>query len=167
AGHGELIYHQEGEFLTLSWFSLKPFAVARGSEVLRIRFENTLGLAEDFQLNVVQPSEVANPLGKMLNDFNFLIPTLSDEPQAELNVYPNPSAGWITCSLEDYASAEVIVEVLDAEGRLIKSWRQAVQGGSMEVEKDLAYLNAGKYLLRIIDPSGKQKDQRKVVVIAR
>lgn len=167
AGHGELVYHQQGNTLLISWFSLQPFPLVEGREVFRIRFVNTVDLTKGISIRVAEPSEVADATGKVIDGFNLLIPSLAEQSEATMNVYPNPSIGNITCNIEGYTSADAVFEVLDATGRLIERWASPVEDGMARIDKDLTHLNAGKYVLRVSDPYGIVKEKQLVVIIAR
>lgn len=62
-----------------------------------------------------------------------------------INIFPNPSTGMIRIGLKNPASGNLLIEVTDIFGRLIKS--VTIKNPALQSELDLTDLSAGTYLL--------------------
>jgi hypothetical protein len=67
-----------------------------------------------------------------------------------LRAFPNPSTDWVNIQFEaPEADKHVIVECLDASGRLVFGEKVQVLAGSNTLEKSVAHLPSGIYTLRL------------------
>jgi len=84
-----------------------------------------------------------------------------DEIQGEQRawaIFPNPTDGNFTISYEG-ESGNALVEVIDAQGRIVHSGREVLLNGSL-VRLDLANrLNAGAYIVRLTTDQGRQESR--------
>jgi hypothetical protein len=70
--------------------------------------------------------------------------------QIKLRAFPNPSADWINIQFEvPDADQHLILECLDASGRLVFSEQVKAGVGTYTLEKSLGHLSAGIYTLRL------------------
>jgi hypothetical protein len=68
----------------------------------------------------------------------------------KLRVFPNPSTDWINIQFEvPDADQQLILECLDASGRLVFSEQVKAGIGTYTLEKSLGHLSAGIYTLRL------------------
>ncbi len=75
---------------------------------------------------------------------------LSPKPTATLSAYPNPTPDLLNIQIQAITGDEMaIVECLDLNGRLVFSENIVLQVGENRLEKSLAGLSNGVYLIRV------------------
>lgn len=73
-----------------------------------------------------------------------------------VGLYPNPADEYITLSLNAVNNEEMVVEILDAAGRLVRSPKKInVLPGQQQVDFPLTDMASGIYLLRLSTADGK------------
>lgn len=71
-------------------------------------------------------------------------------------LYPNPADQYVTLSLLAVNNEEMVVEILDAAGRLIQSPRKLqIMPGQQQIDFALTDIASGIYLLRLTSADGK------------
>jgi hypothetical protein len=72
------------------------------------------------------------------------------KPTASLSVYPNPTPDLLNIQIQTEKADEMaIVECLDLNGRMVFSESMVLQAGENRLEKSLAGLSNGVYLIRV------------------
>jgi len=79
--------------------------------------------------------------------------------QVKVTVYPNPASEIINIGFEEATDKEILVYLLDAQGRLVKT--DKIEAASIEKSINLQELPAGIYYLRLT--KGKLVNVYKVV----
>lgn len=88
--------------------------------------------------------EPIDSLAVLVSNFKKTL-SQADHKRQDLQIYPNPSSGWINIVRSDKLNSEVLqVELLDGAGRLIKNWN--IQAGMDHVELDAL---DGHYYIRV------------------
>jgi len=77
----------------------------------------------------------------------------------QVQVYPNPTTGLLTISMEDYLGQSPLVEVFNSMGQLVLKTESKVD--SRNIEMDMSVFSQGIYTLRI--SVGKKQYQQKIV----
>lgn len=85
----------------------------------------------------------------------------SATPFAEFQVYPNPSSGYFRLTLPETATKGMQIQILDAQGRLVKSLEAIA--GQTEQPVDAASLPSGLYLIRLTDATGNTLGSKQVL----
>ncbi|MFY8132270.1 MAG: T9SS type A sorting domain-containing protein, partial [Bacteroidia bacterium] len=67
--------------------------------------------------------------------------------QTEVRVYPNPTSGQVYVNLPNGATQEVMVQVMDASGRVVRTAQ--LSNNQNAVEFDLSGMASGLYLVRL------------------
>jgi uncharacterized repeat protein (TIGR01451 family) len=81
----------------------------------------------------------------------FVLINLNNGAGIISTLYPNPASGQVTLKLQGAIEGNVMVQVLDQQGRLITSKQYGEQhAGEFRTPLDLGRLSKGSYLLRII-----------------
>ena len=91
-----------------------------------------------------------------------LIITAIDEnlaPKAVVKIYPNPASEMVKLQFESATDAEILLYLLDSQGRLVKTDR--IEEATLQKDLNLEDLPAGVYYLRMI--KGTQINVYKVV----
>jgi hypothetical protein len=71
-------------------------------------------------------------------------------------LYPNPADEYVTLSLNAVNNEEMVVEILDAAGKLVRSAQKLqVLPGQQQVDFPLTDMASGIYLLRLTTVDGK------------
>jgi hypothetical protein len=79
-----------------------------------------------------------------------------------VGLYPNPSTGQLTLSLDAGGSGPLALDWYDAQGRLIASERHSLPAGRSEIEIDRSSWPPGLYLWRA--RRGSQQAQGKLML---
>jgi hypothetical protein len=73
-------------------------------------------------------------------------------------LYPNPADAYVTLSLNAVNNEEMVVEILDAAGKLVRSPRKLlVFPGQQQIDFPLTDFASGIYLLRLTTVNGKHQ----------
>jgi hypothetical protein len=73
-------------------------------------------------------------------------------------LYPNPADAYVTLSLNAVNNEEMVVEILDAAGKLVRSPRKLqVLPGQQQIDFPLTDFANGIYLLRLTTVNGKHQ----------
>ena len=73
-------------------------------------------------------------------------------------LYPNPADAYVTLSLNAVNNEEMVVEILDAAGKLVRSPRKLqVFPGQQKIDFPLTDFASGIYLLRLTTVDGKRQ----------
>jgi hypothetical protein len=67
--------------------------------------------------------------------------------QTEVRVYPNPTSGQVYVNLPNGATQEVMVQLMDASGRVVRTAQ--LSNNQNAVEFDLSGMASGLYLVRL------------------
>ncbi len=88
----------------------------------------------------------------------LLSPTGADETEiSTLTVFPNPSNnGFFQINFNLEKPQEIIIQVLDLQGRVIKNTKRQSDGAGVFEEIDLSKESKGVYLLRVIHEEGTE-----------
>lgn len=71
-------------------------------------------------------------------------------------LYPNPADAYVTLSLNAVNNEEMVIEILDAAGRLVRSPQKLqVMPGQQQIDFPLTDVASGIYLLRLTTADGK------------
>ncbi len=71
-------------------------------------------------------------------------------------LYPNPADAYVTLSLNAVNNTEMVVEILDAAGKLVRSPQMLqVFPGQQQIDFPLTDFSSGIYLLRLTTVDGK------------
>jgi thiol-disulfide isomerase/thioredoxin len=70
-------------------------------------------------------------------------------------VYPNPSEGNFSMTLQSNYEAELSIEVVDLVGKVVFSSTESVVAGEKLVQFNLNGLNPGQYVLKVTDSSNQ------------
>jgi hypothetical protein len=78
----------------------------------------------------------------------------------ETNVFPNPTSGQVTVSINSEFSGKYQIRVTDLSGRTVYQENPVVSEGISSFNIDLSKLNKGLYLVEVKDLNGKSKVTR-------
>ncbi len=84
--------------------------------------------------------------------FEYLDDCFDDRNQLSmqiLNVYPNPSKDIINLSILSKSDEEVNINILNIEGKMIKSYKKTIFKGNQNLSFDVANLPSGNYFVKI------------------
>lgn len=104
---------------------------------------------------------VSNACGSDTITSNETVTGVNAAAFAQMNVYPNPSAGAFAVAVEGVQASEALIEVTDLSGRVIASQVQAVNGHRLNAQVNLN-APAGLYLLQVT--AGEQRSTVRVSV---
>jgi len=125
-----------------NWNSVYPYVVG----------PTFFGVRENRRVNAVnEPTTIYTGISA-LSDFEF--------QQLNITVFPNPSADLIAIQLNDLASEDFQVELLDLSGQSVKSTQ--INKGSTITYFDTETIYSGTYLVKI--SNGKNSTTKKVVI---
>ncbi len=99
-----------------------------------------------FTLNVIAQLPTAVPTHEQLND---------------IALWPNPVEDMIGLSLNSAMSSNLTMDIIDLNGRVVRSTNEAVAGGRNRFEVNVSDLNAGLYMIRLTN--GQQTTTRRFV----
>jgi hypothetical protein len=99
-----------------------------------------------FTLNVIAQLPTAVPTQEQLND---------------IALWPNPVEDMIGLSLSSTMSSNLTMDIIDLNGRVVRSTNEAVAGGRNRFEVNVSDLNAGLYMIRLTN--GQQTTTRRFV----
>ncbi len=91
---------------------------------------------------------------------HFTITPIEEVPTLSMALYPNPSSEQLHLRLEEPLDADVSIQLLDLNGRLVK--RQALPAGSTTGELQVSELAAGIYFLKLANAYGTTLSMHKV-----
>lgn len=115
-----------------------------GTYTVTLIVSNNCG--SDTTSDILTITGIANVLGKDLS----------------INMFPNPTKGVFTVSLNGIAAQATLVMVYDMHGRLVKEATLQSNGGIMSTEIDLASNGNGVYIVKLM--SGSQTSTHKLIV---
>ncbi|CAG5080712.1 hypothetical protein CRYO30217_01425 [Parvicella tangerina] len=80
----------------------------------------------------------------------------SDESVFSLSeLYPNPTNGDLTLVLSSLGSTEVVINIVDLEGRVVGESQHGLVKGSNFIRKNVEALASGVYLIKVTNTSGE------------
>ena len=81
----------------------------------------------------------------------LLINKIYPEPDAQnaFKIFPNPALSFCNVSLNIENEAELVIKIMDLNGRLLESFNREAQKGINQFELDLNQLPKGMYFLTI------------------
>jgi hypothetical protein len=85
-----------------------------------------------------------------------MLPIISRQCSAPINatVYPNPARSSASLNIDMEVDMEVKVEIVDVNGKTVLSRAQVLQSGSNLVYFDVANLETGMYIIRMMNNTG-------------
>lgn len=118
-------------------------------------FGNPLAGKTTFHIGAYQGSPVTSTLKTSFD--NVAVPG-EIAPGESLSVFPNPVIDKTTIALAGFASGEVKIDLVDLQGRLVKSIFQGTVTNSQRrsLSLDLSSLNKGVYIVVLTDNTGKK-----------
>jgi Secretion system C-terminal sorting domain len=143
------MYYQDYELNGLDESKLGFWALNTASNA----WINCKVIARNINENWVEAENV--PFPAYLSLGIGMMTTSSREAQAQayqikLRAFPNPSSDWVNVQFEvPEANQQLILECLDASGRLVFSEKVQARIGTYTLEKSLGNLSAGVYTLRL------------------
>jgi hypothetical protein len=84
-----------------------------------------------------------------------------------ISIYPNPTAGDLTLNIDIEEDVAVKVNVLDMDGKLVRTFSYDLAKGSNIQTLDTSDLPGGTYTLQILNDNKEQLDLRRFVKIVR
>jgi hypothetical protein len=81
---------------------------------------------------------------------------------SSISAFPNPNNGQFTLQLQGFAEGNVVVTILDSEGRAVRVQDVLVGATTQYAKFNVSGLAAGTYFVRATD--GKQAQSTKVIV---
>ncbi len=100
-------------------------------------------------------TDYSYPLGALRSEkITEIVCCDEPEPEPELNnivfvLSPNPAKDYIRVSAYEVIKKEIIFEIIDPDGKVVKSEKTKKTKGSFEVEIDISELPNGVYFLKI------------------
>ncbi|MCB9348466.1 MAG: choice-of-anchor I family protein [Lewinellaceae bacterium] len=109
----------------------------------------------DYSLEAVVVNEFGCRLPVELN-FTVDVCVGAEEITQEeaIEVFPNPTSGWVWVHLRNLRESSYQLQVLDAAGRVVRQSRILPLQGSYQAEIGLTALPAGAYLVRLVSGNG-------------
>ncbi|MDB4727997.1 T9SS type A sorting domain-containing protein, partial [Saprospiraceae bacterium] len=135
-----------------------PFVLNAGSDLMY--FWNTGEVTQSIEVTQTGNYEVTveNEFGCEAEDEILVIVencvgTTEAILDGDLNIYPNPTSGFLNIEMNDFEEGEYKMEVLDLTGRIIENESITVFG-DYNTSLDLQSLSGGTYLLKIKSENG-------------
>ncbi|MCX6271482.1 MAG: C25 family cysteine peptidase [Bacteroidetes bacterium] len=165
-----LVYHQIGNQIRISWFTLQALHLRKGDELFRIKMmiqnETLTNFTPRFRLSA--GSEVAGPDGLTLDAVQLFVPALIISHELlNTRIIPNPFSRQTQISFYLDSPSPVTIEIYSTEGKLVKSLlSENLAAGNHQVSWNGQYQSAaengeGIYFLRI---STNKKVENKVLI---
>jgi hypothetical protein len=79
-----------------------------------------------------------------------------------IDIYPNPSSGVFTITVNDLPIGDLNVEIMDARGRILLTTRKELNNGNGNIFVNLEDVDAGIYFVNLI--SGDKRVTERIVI---
>lgn len=147
------VYRQNGNQLFITWFSLDALNLEVNDLLLTLRGETASVPETEIRVNAL--SEAANAVGDVIPDFKVLLPGISEDEQSNrISIYPNPASGAAQLVLSSEKEGTMVCELLDASGRLVRTWQEYKTKGETQHPVNLEGLDEGHYILKVSMTTG-------------
>ncbi|MEK7254420.1 MAG: T9SS type A sorting domain-containing protein, partial [Bacteroidota bacterium] len=85
-----------------------------------------------------------------------ILPNATHEAQlaGELNLFPNPTSGWVNLAFSKFEAGTYTISVSDVTGRMILTEKMEMQATAQTSKLDLYNVAKGTYLVRIASEKG-------------
>jgi hypothetical protein len=84
------------------------------------------------------------------NSVNCFVGISEQIQETNLSVYPNPTTGITTVSLELILNTESKIEIYNLSGSLVQSEKLIITSGDTKQQIDISNLPSGVYVLKVI-----------------
>ncbi|HZK07371.1 MAG TPA: TIGR03790 family protein [Bacteroidales bacterium] len=88
----------------------------------------------------------------------------SPAASATFRLYPNPANGFVNIGINNPATTEISVLILDQMGRVCQRHETPLTAGRNDVKIDISQLDAGLYILQIEDQKNHTRHVQKLMV---
>ncbi len=95
-------------------------------------------------------------------EYSHIVSVEMRKGSQSISLFPNPSKGSVTFSLDTDYSGEATLKVFDLMGRAVKTSNLLLEGGPFTTDLDLSNLVAGMYLIEV--EMGRQQWQKQLIV---
>ncbi len=83
---------------------------------------------------------------------------------ATFYLYPNPANGFVNIGINNSATTEISISILDQMGRVYQRHETPLTAGRNDVKIDISQLGAGLYILQIEDRKNHSRQVQKLMV---
>lgn len=110
-------------------------------------------------VNVYFEDRYLNPLSKQFTAQIFSAVS-SPTSQDKISVYPNPAGEKLNLRLNNGSVGQYRIQIMDMSGKIVLSSMHNSSSNSLELSMSLEKLNSGNYIIRLVCPDGKVKQEK-------